>query len=67
MNTCTFDPTVYANQPIGMFHCPICSNMVIAGLPHPDYSLLDTEEDEESLCENCDPINMPLCDKCLGS
>ena len=31
---CTFDPTVYAGQPIGMFHCPECGEMVLAGLPH---------------------------------
>jgi len=35
MNTCPFDPILYLGQPIGMFHCPICGEMVIAGLPHP--------------------------------
>lgn len=34
--SCTFDPTVYAGAPIGMFHCPDCGEMVIAGLAHPE-------------------------------
>jgi len=34
---CTFDPTIYAGKPIGMFHCPECGEMVLAGLPHPDF------------------------------
>jgi len=25
--------------PIGMYHCPECGEMVVAGLEHPDYSL----------------------------
>lgn len=33
--------------PIGMFHCPECGEMVVAGVPHPDYSILDNLEDEE--------------------
>jgi hypothetical protein len=42
MNTCPFDPTApeYKDAPIGMFHCPICGEMVLAGFAHPDYSLL---------------------------
>jgi acetone carboxylase gamma subunit len=32
-----------AGQPIGMFHCPECGEMVIAGIPHPDYSILDED------------------------
>ena len=34
---------IYADQPIGMFFCPICGEMVVAGMPHPDYSLLNEE------------------------
>ena len=47
MNTCPYDPMEMAGQPIGMFHCEFCGEMVVAGLPHPDYSTLDdlTEED----------------------
>ena len=35
-NPCSYDPrSVPASAPIGMFHCPECGDMVIAGLPHP--------------------------------
>ena len=34
MKKCSFDPRVYKNAPIGMFHCPECGEMVLAGLPH---------------------------------
>jgi len=39
MTKCTFDPTadIYKNAPIGMFHCPECGEMVLAGMPHPDW------------------------------
>lgn len=39
---CKFDPTQITG-PIGMFHCPECGEMVLAGVPHLDYSLLDEE------------------------
>ena len=42
MNTpCPYDPTTDENAPLGMYHCPVCGEMVIAGCAHPDYSLLD--------------------------
>ncbi len=31
----------YIGAPIGMFHCPLCGEMVLAGMPHPDYSAWD--------------------------
>lgn len=40
---CGFDPRTMAGQPIGMFHCPECGEMVIAGMAHPDYA--NWEED----------------------
>lgn len=43
MAKCDFDPTPLIGEPIGMFHCPSCGEMVIAGMPHPDYDLLDDE------------------------
>jgi hypothetical protein len=42
MKKCEFDPRSLAGMPIGMFHCPECGEMVVAGLQHPDYE----EEDE---------------------
>jgi len=39
---CNYDPTVVSNlpncaylEPVGMYPCPKCGEMVIAGLPHP--------------------------------
>ena len=39
MTKCTFDPMadIYKDAPIGMFHCPECGEMVLAGMPHPDW------------------------------
>ena len=41
MNKCPFDPETLKGLPIGMLHCPICNLMVIAGVPHIDYSEVD--------------------------
>lgn len=30
------DPRTLAGQPIGMYHCPGCGTMQMAGLPHID-------------------------------
>jgi hypothetical protein len=36
---CSYDPReIPSGSPIGMFHCEVCGEVVIAGLPHPDYS-----------------------------
>ncbi len=43
MMQCEFDPKTYANQPIGMFHCPLCGEMVLAGMDHPDVDKVDEE------------------------
>lgn len=42
MNTpCPYDPSTAENAPLGMYHCPLCGNMVVSGVAHPDYSLID--------------------------
>lgn len=46
---CQFDPKIYAGQPIGMFHCPECGDMVLAGVEHPDM-----DEAEKRYAEYCD-------------
>jgi len=38
---CAEKPEALAGAPIGMYHCPDCGAMVLAGLPHPD------------LCQRC--------------
>jgi hypothetical protein len=47
MSKCPYDPQELAGTPMGMLHCPECGEMIVAGMPHPDYDLLDnlTEED----------------------
>jgi hypothetical protein len=44
---CSYDPRKLKGVPMGMFHCPQCGEMIIAGCPHPDYALLgDFDKDE---------------------
>ena len=31
---CAFDPFTVSGA-LGMFHCPLCGEMVFAGIPHP--------------------------------
>lgn len=50
-STCPHDPKEFLGQPIGMYHCPVCGEMVIAGLEHPDYDLLTTEPDPRRIEE----------------
>ncbi len=44
MAKCSYDPKEMAGAPIGMFHCPECGEMVLAGVDHPDYEELDMEK-----------------------
>lgn len=32
---CSEKPELLIGQPIGMYHCPDCGEMVLAGMPHP--------------------------------
>jgi len=34
-DSCPYEPERLVGCPIGMFHCPLCGEMVLAGLPHP--------------------------------
>lgn len=43
--TCDYDPSDVTG-PIGMFHCPQCGEMVVAGQPHPDYSVINKENQD---------------------
>jgi hypothetical protein len=43
---CTHDPK-QTTGPIGMYHCPECGYMVLAGVEHPDYETLEKEFDDE--------------------
>lgn len=48
--TCPYDPRELVGLPIGMFHCPRCGEMIIAGLPH-------EPEGEEVEIASCDGQN----------
>lgn len=39
---CGEHPELLSGAPIGMYHCPVCMHMVVAGVPHP--LLKDLEE-----------------------
>ncbi len=32
---CPYEPERDGEQPIGMYHCPVCGEMVISGIQHP--------------------------------
>lgn len=46
MTKCTYDPSEFKNQPIGMFHCPECGEMVLAGMSHPEWDSLEESADK---------------------
>jgi hypothetical protein len=44
---CPYKPETMKYMPIGMHHCPLCMEMVVAGLPHVRQSDLPPFTDEE--------------------
>jgi hypothetical protein len=57
---CGFDPQPYKGQPIGMFHCPECGQMVLAGVEHPDS--IDDDNDKQAPATS----NKRSCNYCLS-
>ena len=57
MTKCSYDPKVLKGKPIGMFHCPECGEMVLAGIEHLDYNILEEMEKVSEVylqgLENC--------------
>ena len=49
---CLYDPKLIKGA-IGMYHCPECGEMVVAGVEHHNYALLEiyTEYTEEKIEE----------------
>ena len=45
-NICPYDPTLVPGC-VSMHHCPLCGELVIAGMSHPDFSIFDTTNDKE--------------------
>ena len=48
IHLCPHDPMQLAGMPIGMYHCPECGEMIVAGIPHPQYRTFG--------CRECDSI-----------
>lgn len=55
---CTEHPEMLCGLPCGMYHCPCCMEMVVAGIPHPDKSCyeemhaeMQKESEANSECE----------------
>jgi hypothetical protein len=42
------EPTLGSDVPIGMYHCPDCGAMVLAGLPHPELCIRCVEHKHPS-------------------
>jgi hypothetical protein len=42
-DNCPFKPEFLLEVPMGMFHCEVCGEMVVAGFPHPRMKDLPTE------------------------
>lgn len=46
---CTYDPKLgdpkLGQFAMGMYHCPECGDMVLAGVDHPDYIFLEESSD----------------------
>lgn len=34
LDACPYEPEWLVGVPLGMFHCPLCGDMVLAGVPH---------------------------------
>jgi len=49
VENCPHDPRELLGQPIGMYHCPLCGMMVIAGFPHPGKESIDILEYNEGI------------------
>lgn len=64
-----YDPLLMTGQPIGQYHCPYCGGMVMAGMPHLDWSEIDLEMPTCRECGN-GPLTGPeellgLCQDCM--
>lgn len=44
-----WEPQQLVGAPLGQYHCPYCLGMVVAGVPHPDWSDEDRAEMESAL------------------
>lgn len=52
---CNHDPRTMRNKPIGMYHCPECGVMVLAGESHPEICEHAGYPDYAGMCSICSP------------
>ena len=45
-----WEPQQLVGVPLGMYHCPYCGSMVMAGMPHVDY---DPNDPGPAECKHC--------------
>ena len=55
-DNCPYEPQHLLGTALGMFHCPICGEMVVAGVPHGKSKLTPEQEAElDRMAENATP------------
>jgi len=59
--SCPHDPKIYKGMPIGMYHCPECGEMVLAGLDHPEPMPEPTSEELRALDDRHDERGRFVC------
>lgn len=57
-----WEPQQLAEAPLGQYRCPYCMAMVVAGVPHPDYSDWTNGNPPECECNGGSPCDCPDCD-----
>ncbi len=63
---CPFQPELIPKQvPIGMHHCPVCGEMVVAGIPHPRETRICPCCNGKRAIFKCD--TSIVCGRCGGS
>jgi len=65
---CHHDPKE-TTGPIGMYHCPDCGVMVLAGVEHPDICEHGGYPDYSAICSTCTPgweEELERCNQKLG-
>ena len=46
---------------VDMYECTICGDIIIKNCNYDN-----TGSQEYDICDSCDPVDFPLCDRCLG-
>ena len=52
---------VWCTGSVDIYECTICGEVIIKNC---DYD--NTVSQDYDICDNCDPIDFPLCNRCIG-